>query len=77
MVFEVVSSSLPSCKVANTSGREVDGREGGRKGEREVRRSERWMGGREGRKGGGREGMEGKEREMEGVGRKGEKSVRN
>ena len=27
MVFEVISSSLPSCKVANTSGREVDGRE--------------------------------------------------
>ena len=41
MVFEVVSSSLPSCKVANTSGREVDGREG---------EKERRMGGREGMK---------------------------
>ena len=35
MVFEVVSSSLPSCKVANISGREVDGREEGRKGNKE------------------------------------------
>ena len=37
MVFEVISSSLPSCKVANTSGREVDRRERGRKGKKEER----------------------------------------
>ena len=53
MVFEVVSSSLPSCKVANTSGREVDGRERGRKEKKEE----------------GREGMKverGRERRNEG-----------
>ena len=50
------------------------GRERRRKGEREVRRSERWMGGREGRKGGGRkrgkerwrEGGDGRKRERDG-----------
>ena len=55
IVFEVMSSFLPSDNVANTLG---DGREG-----REGRKEREGMGGREGRRGreGGREG--GKERE--------------
>lgn len=54
MVFEVISLSLPSCKVANTSGREVDGRERRRKGKKEEGREEGKEGGKreEGREGG-------------------------